>query len=116
MNDARDGITKKLAEEFAKRLRTARERQGLKQSDLGRAADLSPAAISQLENGERKPNFSTLVRLAQALKTTPDALIGVSGSGTEEPELRALFRNLEGLSQNDLNSVRSFIHFLKSDN
>lgn len=105
--------TSRLADEFAQRLRTMRERQGLSQSELGKRAGLSPAAISQLENGERRPNFSTLVNLSQALGTTPDALLGVTSHETEEPELKALFRNLEGLSGNDIDAVKSFVAYLK---
>lgn len=90
-----------------------RERQGLSQSELGKRAGLSPAAISQLENGERRPNFTTLVNLSQALRTTPDALLGVTTQETEEPGLKALFRKLEGLSSKDIDAVRSFVAYLK---
>jgi len=108
-----DDYTSKQAEAFAVRLRQIRERQGFTQSELGARAGLSPAAISQLENGERRPNFGTLVGLSKALGTTPDALLGVADQETDEPELKALFRNLEGLSADDVNAVRGFVEFLK---
>jgi len=105
--------TEERALEFAQRLRTTRERQGLKQNELGRRAGLSPAAISQLETGERRPNFATLVSLANALGTTPDALLGVVSQETDEPELKALFRKLEGMSKHDVVAVEGFVSFLK---
>ena len=113
MSDPHADYTDERAAAFADRLRTTRERQGLKQSDLAARSGLSPAAISQLETGERRPNFATLVRLARALSTTPDALLGVDGEGSAEPELKALFRKLEGLSSEDVNAVQSFVSYLR---
>lgn len=101
------------AAEFAKRLRTIRERKNFTQIDLGTAAGLSPAAISQLESGDRRPNFATLVRLAKALGVTPDTLLGVEGAEAQEPQLRGLFRQLEGMSSGDIAAVRGFISFLE---
>lgn len=112
MSDKKD-YTQQRAAEFAQRLRTARERRRLTQAQLGGLAGLSPAAISQLESGERKPNFATLVGLSKALGTTPDALLGVADKETDEPELKALFRKLEGLSSNDVAAVRAYVELLK---
>ena len=105
--------TDERAADFARRLRHMRERQGFKQNQLAELAGLSAAAVSQLETGERRPNFGTLVALARALRTTPDALLGVAGEETDEPELKALFRGLEELSESDLTAVRGFVSFLK---
>lgn len=105
--------TEERAAEFAARLRAMRERQGLKQSDLAARSGLSPAAVSQLETGERRPNFATLVSLAKALGSTPDALLGLSGEQTKEPELKALFRKLEGMSKDDVSAVQGFISYLR---
>ena len=113
VTDDRGDYTDQRAVEFAQRLRQTRERQGLKQTQLAAAAGLSAAAISQLENGERRPNFTTLVGLARALSTTPDGLLGVSGKETGEPELKALFRNLEGLSASDVTAVQGFVSYLE---
>lgn len=110
---AGEDYTQKRAQEFAIRLRKIRERQNLTQTQLGALANLSPAAISQLESGERKPNFSTLVGLAKALGTTPDALLGVANEETQEPELKTLFRKLEGLSSDDVSAVKGFVEYLK---
>ncbi len=108
-----DPYTDERAADFARRLRQMRERQRLRQNQLAELAGLSAAAVSQLETRERRPNFGTLVALARALRTTPDALLGVAGEETDEPELKALFRGLEELSQSDVTAVRGFVSFLK---
>lgn len=67
----------RYAKRFAQNLRTLRENQQLTQRQLGDQAGLSPAAVSQLEVGQRRPNFVSLLSLVKALGTTPNTLIGV---------------------------------------
>ncbi|MBI4539886.1 MAG: helix-turn-helix transcriptional regulator [Gemmatimonadetes bacterium] len=110
----RNRVTTQAAEEFAKRLRRSRDRQGLTQSQLGEKAGLSAAAVSQLESGERKPNFATIVHLAKALSMTPNAIMGVEEEGSD-PSLRGLFRKLEGFSAEDVEKVKAFVSFLDQE-
>lgn len=60
---------------FKKQLKEVREFLGLTQSELAMRAKLTPAAISQLEAGEREPQLGTLVRLADALGVSIDRLV-----------------------------------------
>ncbi|MEW5926993.1 MAG: helix-turn-helix transcriptional regulator [Gemmatimonadota bacterium] len=100
------------AREFAERLRKTRERQGLNQSDIARRSGLTPAAISQLEGGQREPNFSTLVRLATALGTTPNDLMGIGSAEPADPSVQALFREVKKLEPEDFDKVKAFAQFL----
>lgn len=52
---------------FAARLRAARDKAGLSQEQLARAADLSTQAVRHLEQGLRQPTFGTACKLAAAL-------------------------------------------------
>src|SRR4051794_5419210 len=74
---------------FAKRVKLTRERQNLNQAQLAEKSGLTPAAISQIEAGERIPAFKTIIELAKALKTTPNDLMGVEGDSLD-PSLREL--------------------------
>lgn len=56
------------------RLRLARDLQQASQSDLARAAGLTPAAISQFESGSTRPSAGTVARLAEALGVPTDFL------------------------------------------
>ena len=58
------------------RIRTARERHGWTQAELGQRADMAAAAVSHFENGVRQPSLESLVRLADALDVSTDELLG----------------------------------------
>lgn len=66
-------------ERFAVNLRRARIGAGISQEELGSRCDLHRTEISLLERAGREPRLGTIVKLAGALSTTPDALCaGVS--------------------------------------
>lgn len=100
------------SETWARRIRSTRIRLGLSQADLARRSGLTPAAISQLENGQREPAFSTLIRLAHALETSPNDLIGAEDR--LDPELQGLFRNLKDMDPADLDKVIAFAKYIAS--
>jgi transcriptional regulator with XRE-family HTH domain len=58
---------------FAERLRTLRDKAGLSEAKLAEKCGVSFAAIHDYGLGRRKPSFSAVVRLAQALGVTCEA-------------------------------------------
>jgi transcriptional regulator with XRE-family HTH domain len=62
-------------ERFAVNLRRARIELGLSQEELGFRCDLHRTEVSLLERAGREPRLGTILKLASALKTTPDALL-----------------------------------------
>jgi transcriptional regulator with XRE-family HTH domain len=64
---------------FTANLRTARERAGLTQEQVALASGVPQGHYSRIETGKHDPGIRTLIRIAQALRTTPaDLLQGVS--------------------------------------
>jgi transcriptional regulator with XRE-family HTH domain len=61
-------------ERFAVNLRKARTEAGVSQEHLGHLCDLHRTEVSLLERAGREPRLATIVKLAGALKTTPNAL------------------------------------------
>lgn len=59
---------------FAVNLRHAREVAGISQEELAERIEVHRTEISLLERGGREPRLGTLVKLAVALGTTPEAL------------------------------------------
>jgi Zn-dependent peptidase ImmA (M78 family)/transcriptional regulator with XRE-family HTH domain len=57
------------------RIRLIREAVGLQAQDLAARVDLDPTAISKIENGKRAIKAVELVRIADALKVSPLALL-----------------------------------------
>ncbi len=64
---------------IGERVLLARRRKGWKQEDLARTTTMSRTEISQLEQGRQQVSAERLRTLAQALGTTADYLLGLSG-------------------------------------
>ena len=86
-------------------LRTARKAKGLTQEDAAERAGISFEFFGRIERGSTLPSVPTLVRLAQALTVSTDALLGLSTGqalGTpfpdaslgESADLRRLIRRM----------------------
>jgi transcriptional regulator with XRE-family HTH domain len=60
---------------FGQRVRDLREAAGLSQEALAYKAGLQPAALSQIESGQRDPQISALWMLAEALQIPPASMI-----------------------------------------
>ena len=66
-------------ERFAYNLRRRRVAVGISQEELGERTELHRTEISLLERAGREPRFATLLKLAGALGTTPNALCEGTG-------------------------------------
>lgn len=65
-------------ETLGKRVRRLREERGLSASRLGQLAGIRENSIYKIESGDTKqPEFSTGLRLARALRVSPDYLAGL---------------------------------------
>jgi transcriptional regulator with XRE-family HTH domain len=77
-----------LGEVIGERIRRARERKGLSQSDLARAVQKSRQQLFQIEQGSQHPRAELLVALAQALDVPTDYLLGLIPDDTAAPPAR----------------------------
>jgi len=104
----------------ANRIRNRRMELGITQTQLAKAAKLTPAAISQFESGSRKPSFDAMSKLATALKVTTDYLLGRKRPGYEDiladPKVSVMFRGIMELSEKDKETMLEFYEFLRSRN
>lgn len=66
---------------FAERLRKARRRKKLKQREVAEHLGAALRSYQNYEGGQRRPDFETLVVMADYLEVTTDYLLG----RTEEP-------------------------------
>jgi transcriptional regulator with XRE-family HTH domain len=60
---------------FSEQLRSVRLAKGLTQAELAVRCGLHPNAIAQFECGGREPSLKNLVKLADGLGVTIDALV-----------------------------------------
>jgi len=63
---------------FASRLKAARERVGLNQTELGRLIGVEQQQIARWESGRNTPNFEIASNLAKVLDISTDFLSGLS--------------------------------------
>ncbi|MGE0065784.1 MAG: helix-turn-helix domain-containing protein [Solirubrobacterales bacterium] len=60
---------------FGENVRAARLAKGWTQERLAQETGLATVQISRIERGVREVRLTTLLRLVEALKTTPDQLL-----------------------------------------
>ena len=62
---------------LAYRINTSRRFMKMSKSELARRLKVSPACITQIENGKRLPSLPMLMKIANVLNQTPDYLLAV---------------------------------------
>ena len=67
--------SQELLDIFRLNVRQRRTELGMTQTEIADKIGVDAGYISDLERGRRKPNLSRLAPLAEALDTTPSALI-----------------------------------------
>ncbi len=70
-------IQKRYRQEFATRLKKARESVGLTQKQLGELVQVSSQGFSHYERAERDIPIHTIIRLAKVLKLSGDQILGL---------------------------------------
>ena len=85
-------------------IRIWRELKGLKQIDLAKRIEISPEALSNIENGVSKPNIERLEDIANALEIEVSQLL-------VNPQLLYCFKN--GQKSNGVQSVQYHSDFDK---
>lgn len=67
---------------LGERLRQARERRGLSQTELSRRISTGINQVTRYENGQAEPSPVVLKRLASHLEVTSDYLLGLADTPT----------------------------------
>ena len=113
-------MTKSAKDKVAsKRIRSVREQKGLTQAQLAAQASITPAAICQIEGGDRVPSTPILRRIASVLNVSIDYLLGASDEVKiqdllEDEGEQKCFRGYQTLSAQDQRLIQRQIEFLKS--
>ena len=83
---------------FGRRLQDIRKRRGLSQVEVAERLGIHQSLISQYERGYLRLHGALLVRLATALKTTPDEILAIKqigSNGDSHPLDRRFLRRLQ---------------------
>lgn len=76
--DVEDEIKRRIRLTFADRLKDARKREGLTQTQLATLLRLTRRRVASYESGESEPSMTTLVRCSQKLRKPVDWLLGLN--------------------------------------
>jgi class 3 adenylate cyclase len=83
-------------DDLATRIRSRREKLGLKQQDVANALRVSPQAVSKWERGENSPDIGLLVPLASLLGVTTDWILASAGARPDLLDATVLVSSVEG--------------------
>ncbi|MBC8951013.1 helix-turn-helix transcriptional regulator [Xenorhabdus sp. TS4] len=91
-------------EVFATRLREAREARKMTQARLADLLTVNRRVYNRWERGSSVPQLDTVVKIAQVLQMSVDALVGLElpqKPKIHNPKLQALYEQIDSLSDED---------------
>lgn len=97
-------------QEIGRRIARRRRELGLKQSEVEERADIGCKYLSSIERGLSIPSTEVIMRLAQALDTTPDEFL--VGTTRQEDHWRDVAQLLRSLTPRQLELTRSFVEWV----
>lgn len=102
-----------------------RERKGWTQRELAKKVGLNTSVMNRIESGERPVKDEEIIKLATALETTPDYLLGYSAelikqqkeiaAFVNDPSLQEWYKDLPYAKEHDLQKLRKIWDILKED-
>ena len=121
-------LTRKEAVMFKERLKELRKMNGITQKELAEHLGFTHVAVVKWENGQREPDFSTIVKLSQFFNVSTDYLLGksddpsiiianekISVPAQYEDVLVALNNDGGELTQADIEQIVNFIKFTREN-
>lgn len=93
---------------FATRLRERAAELGIPHAEAARRSGLSERRYSHYVSGIREPDLATLVRIATALQTTPNDLLGIGDKRKPSPRSLLVDRlnsAIQGLGEDELEVI-----------
>ena len=92
---------------LGQRLKSQRQLLKLSQKEVANAIGVSPAVVSNYENGDRSPSIETLMSLASLYKCSTDYLLGISSENNSNyVEISMLSNKQKLLLQSFLDSLK----------
>lgn len=110
---------------IGERLRIARDKSGLKQTQVKERTNINNKTLSGYENNVSRPDLETLKLLAELYGVSTDYLLGhemkednvayyKNRIAIEFPDIDLMFKDMESLTAEDMEEVYDYIKFKKS--
>lgn len=103
---------------FSDRLVSLMRQKGITQKQLSVQTNITPSAMSYYVSGSRTPSGEILARIAKAIGTSTDYLLGITDAPqtpATNPELHYLQRNLGKLDTEQLRKAEALLRIAFDD-
>lgn len=94
---------------FPKRLVTTRKTQGFTQQTLADAVGMHVNQIKKYEAGTAQPTLSALIKLAQTLHVSLDALVFEEGERGPDEDLRLQFEAVSRMPEEEKKIIKALL-------
>lgn len=100
---------------IGQRIARRRRELGLKQTEVCELCSLNEKYLSNIERARSIPSIDVILRICQALNTTPDTiLLGISHPSDEKTR-GAVIEKIKGLDTRQLALTNSFLQWLMEE-
>jgi transcriptional regulator with XRE-family HTH domain len=98
-----------IAMNFPKRLVTTRKAQGFTQQTLADAVGMHVNQIKKYEAGTAQPTLNALIKLAQTLHVSLDALVFEEGERGPDEDLRLQFEAISRMPEEEKKIIKALL-------
>ena len=106
-------MNKSITPSFGQRLASIRKARGLSQRDLAALSGISNRMIAYYEAQSDRPPATKLTTLAEILKVSTDALLGIESLHMDEPANSRLWKRLKVVETLPPKTQRQIVDFVE---
>jgi len=101
---------------FGTRLHTLRKERKLRQEDMAKQLGIARTAYAMYEQGNREPDYNTLIKLATFFEVSIDYLLGTTEirqiTDVQDPELYQWFEDIKNATPHKREELKKFWEFI----
>ncbi|MDA2518995.1 helix-turn-helix transcriptional regulator [Bacillus cereus] len=101
---------------FGTRLHTLRKERKLRQEDMAKQLGIARTTYAMYEQGNREPDYNTLIKLATFFEVSIDYLLGTAEmrqvTDIQDPELSQWFEDIKNATPQKREELKKFWEFI----
>lgn len=101
---------------FGTRLHTLRKERKLRQEDMANQLGIARTTYAMYEQGNREPDYNTLIKLATFFEASIDYLLGITEmrqvTDIQDPELYQWFEDIKNATPQKREELKKFWEFI----
>ncbi|PFE50772.1 transcriptional regulator [Bacillus cereus] len=101
---------------FGTRLNTLRKERKLRQEDMAKQLGIARTTYAMYEQGNREPDYNTLIKLATFFEVSIDYLLGTTElrqvTNIQDPELYQWFEDIKNTTPQKREELKKFWEFI----